>query len=127
MSTQEMKKHGFFSWNELMTTDVEAAKTFYGELFGWQAQDIEAGGMQYTMIKTGDREIGGIMGMPEEANAMPPMWGSYVTVDNVDERTNRAQRLGAQVRVEPRDIPNVGRFAVITDPQGAMITLITYA
>ena len=127
MSIESMKQHGASSWNELMITDLNAAKAFYGELLGWTLQDIKAGDMDYTMIKMGDKEIGGMMAMPPEADGMPPAWGSYVTVDDVDACTSRAESLGAKVCVSPRDIPDVGRFSVITDPQGAMLSLITYA
>ncbi len=126
MSQEAMKQHGAFSWNELVTTDVAAAKAFYGELLDWTWQDIQAGEMDYTMAKVGDREVAGMMAMPAEAQGMPPAWGSYVTVDDVDARVARAESLGGKIRVPPQDIPDVGRFAVITDPQGAMLALITY-
>ena len=57
---------------------------------------------------------------------MPSMWGGYVTVDNVDESAKQAESLGGKIIMEPRDIPNVGRFCVITDPQGALLSIITY-
>lgn len=126
MSQESMKQHGAFSWNELVTTDVAAAKAFYGELLGWTLHDIDAGGMTYTMVKAGDREVGGMMAMPAETQGMPSAWGSYVTVDNVDSRVGRAQSLGGKIIVPPRDIPGVGRFAIIADPQGATLSLITY-
>lgn len=126
MDKEAMKKHGVFSWNELMTTDVKAAKTFYGELLGWSLQDIQAGGMDYTMVKVGEREIGGVMAIPPEAKGMPPTWGAYVTVDNVDALIPRVQKLGGKICVPPHDIPGVGRFMVIQDPQGATLSLITY-
>lgn len=121
-----MQQHGAFSWNELMTSDVAAAKAFYTALFGWEMQDEQVHGMIYTLIKTGDQKIGGLMAMPEDAQASPPAWGAYVTVDDVDKQTERARQLGASVVVAPRDIPEVGRFAVIRDPQGAMLSLISY-
>ena len=126
MSLEAMKQHGAFSWNELLTTDVAAAKAFYGELLGWTLQDIDVGGMTYTMIKAGDREVGGMMAIPTASQGRPAAWGSYVTVDNVDTRVVRAQSLGAKICLPPQDIPNVGRFAIIADPQGAMLALITY-
>jgi predicted enzyme related to lactoylglutathione lyase len=121
-----MLQHGAFSWNELMTSDVEAAKAFYTALFGWKMQDEQVHGMVYTLIKIGDQKIGGLMAMPEDAQASAPAWGAYVTVDDVDKQTERATQLGASVIIAPRDIPEVGRFAVIRDPQGAMLSLISY-
>ncbi len=126
MDQQAMMQHGAFSWNELMTTDVPAAKAFYAELFGWEMQDEEMPALTYTLLKAGGREVGGMMKIPPESNGMPAAWGSYVTVDNVDRQISRVESLGGKVIMAPRDIPNVGRFAVISDPQGAILTLITY-
>ena len=128
MSQDAMKQHGAFSWNELATTDVEAAKAFYGELLGWQFQDIQAGDMKYTMIKTDNQELGGMMATPPEAKAKgkPPTWGAYVTVDDVDAQVARVDQLGGKICVPPEDIPDVGRFSVIQDPQGATLALISY-
>jgi uncharacterized protein len=126
MSLQAMKQHGVFSWNELVTTDVPAAKKFYREALGWDLNDIKAGDMGYTMARMGDREVAGIMTMPKDAQNMPPSWGSYVTVDDVDARVARVESLGGKICVAPRDIPQVGRFAMIADPQGAMLAMITY-
>ena len=126
MSKEAMKQRGVFSWNELMTSNVEAAKAFYGELLDWTLQDIKVGDMKYTMVKAGDREVGGMMTMPSHAEGMPIAWGSYVTVDDVDARTARVESLGGKGCVPPKDIPGLGRFAVIADQQGAMLGLITY-
>ena len=126
MSLDTMKQHGAFSWNELMTTDWKASKTFYAELFGWALDDLDIPGMPYTIAKVGNKEVAGIMPKPAEADSLPATWGSFVTVDNVDNSVKKAATLGAKVAVEPRDIPNVGRFAVIIDPQGAMLSMISY-
>ena len=126
MDKQAMMQHGAFSWNELMTTDVPAAKAFYSELLGWDMRDEQTLDMTYTMLKAGDQDVGGIMAMPADAQGTPPMWGSYVTVDDVDKQASKAEQLGGKILIAPQDIPEVGRFAVISDPQGAMLTLITY-
>ncbi len=126
MSTQTVKEHGVFSWNELMTTDVSAAKQFYREALGWDLQDLNNPGMAYTIARKGTREVAGIMSMPKDSQSMAPSWGSYVTVDDVDARVARVKSLGGKLCVPPQDIPNVGRFAVIADPQGAMLAMITY-
>jgi len=123
---EQFKQHGAFSWSELMTTDIEAAKAFYAKLFGWTLEDMTMEGMSYTVIKAGDKEVGGMMATPPEAEGSPPMWGTYVTVDDVDGIAQSALELGATVVVEPRDIPDVGRFCVIRDPQGAFLSAITY-
>ncbi|NOY74007.1 MAG: VOC family protein [Gammaproteobacteria bacterium] len=121
-----MKQHGAFSWNELLTTDVAAAKVFYGGLLGWSLNEIDVDGLAYTMAKANDTEVAGIMAIPEEAKGMPPTWGGYITVDDVDAAVARAEQLGGKVLCPPRDCSGVGRFSVIQDPQGAMVSLITY-
>lgn len=122
---EQFRKQGFFSWCELLTDDVAAAKAFYATLFGWTFVDNPMG-MDYTLIRAEDKEIGGIMAIPEAAKGMPPSWGTYVTVDDVDAVAEKAVELGGKVLVPPRDIPEVGRFCVIRDPRGAMISAIAY-
>ncbi len=124
--TDPMKQHGAFSWNELMTSDVGAAKEFYRKLFGWILEDMQSSDMAYTMAKAAGKEVAGIMGMPPEAGDMPPAWGAYVTVDDVEASAKEAEAMGGKIMLAPRDIPDVGRFCVICDPQGAVLSLITY-
>lgn len=126
MNMEAMKLHGAFSWNELLTADVAGAKAFYGELLGWTLQDTGEFGRDYTLAKAGETTVGGIMAIPEEAKGMPPSWGAYVTVDDVDKLLPQVEKLGGRVIVPPRDIPGLGRFMVIQDPQGAMLSLISY-
>jgi predicted enzyme related to lactoylglutathione lyase len=118
--------HGAVSWNELMTTDVPAAREFYGKLFGWKFQEMPNASMPYTVVNVGDAAIGGIMRIPAEAKGMPPTWGAYVTVSDVDQLAAQVGALGGKVLEGPHDIPTVGRFAVIRDPQGAVLNVITY-
>jgi predicted enzyme related to lactoylglutathione lyase len=127
MDEDRFKRHGMFSWNELMTGDVESAKRFYTELLGWTFEEFQMGESgSYWVIKVGEEEVGGIMGTPPAAEGVPPYWGLYITVDNVDVTAKKAEQLGAQVVVPPTDIPEVGRFAVLQDQQGAAFAIITY-
>jgi predicted enzyme related to lactoylglutathione lyase len=119
--------HGAISWSELMTSDPKKAADFYGTLFGWRIEVMDMGTGPYHVVKLGDAAIAGIMGMPPGAGPMPPNWGSYVTVDNVDETARRCTELGGKVLAGPMDIPTVGRFAALQDPQGAVINAITYS
>ena len=121
-----MMQHGAFSWNELMTTDVNAAKKFYSALFGWSMHEVPSCDIGYTMAKVGDKDAAGIMSIPPDYKGAPPVWGSYVTVDDVDSQASKAEQLGGKVVLPAQDIPEVGRFAVISDPQGAILSLITY-
>jgi predicted enzyme related to lactoylglutathione lyase len=123
---EKLKKHGAISWSELITSDVSGAKQFYGELFGWTFDDMTMEEGVYSVFSANDDEVGGIMGFPPGSPPMPPAWGLYITVEDVDSVAERAATLGAKVAMPPRDIPDVGRFCVLQDPQGAYVSIITY-
>ncbi len=120
------KTHGAFSWSELMTSDPAAAADFYGKLFGWKVKAMGPEMGDYRVANVGESGVGGIMAVPPEAQGMPPRWGCYVTVNNVDETLAAAKAMGAQVCMEPMDVPTVGRMAAFVDPQGAMLSIIQY-
>ena len=118
-----MAKRGEFVWYELMTTDPAAAKKFYTDVVGWGTAPFENGsGMDYTMWMKGEAPVGGVMELPEEARkgGAPPHWIGYVAVPDVDATAAKAKELGGRVIHGPEDIPEVGRFAVLADPQGAV-------
>jgi predicted enzyme related to lactoylglutathione lyase len=119
----EESTRGRFVWHDLMTPDPEAAKAFYTAVAGWGTTVWEGMGTPYTMWTVGETPIGGLMRLPEEAVAggAQPHWLAYVTVPDVDATAARAQEKGGKVMVPPTDIPTVGRFAVLADPQGAVI------
>ena len=126
--TNPFQQHGAFSWFEIMTTDAAAAKEFYGKLFGWEMRDQQMPDIVYTVLKAAGKDIGGLMPMPPNVpKGMPPSWGIYVTVEDVDASAKLAEELGAKIIVPMMDIPDVGRFCQIQDPQGATISMITYA
>jgi predicted enzyme related to lactoylglutathione lyase len=113
---------GTFSWTDLSTTDQDAAKQYYGQLFGWEAIDNPVGeGMVYSMMQIGGKDAAAIATQPQQqAEAgMPPLWNSYVTVESADATADRAQKLGGTVHAPAFDVMDVGRMAVIGDPQGA--------
>ena len=96
MSTP-MDTHGAFSWTELMTTDVSEAKSFYGQLLGWQFKDMDMGNMTYTVVGAGGRDVGGIMPMPADMpKGMPPCWGSYITANDVDDVSKKVPAWAAR-------------------------------
>jgi uncharacterized protein len=117
---------GRFVWYELLTTDPKAAITFYSDVVGWKNQPFE--GSDYTMWVGSQGPLGGVTLLPETAKQMgaPPYWQANVEVANVDETVAKVKQLGGQVYVT-EDVPNVGRFAVIADPQGAVIAVFTPA
>lgn len=108
-----------FIWYDVMTTNVEAAEKFYCAVIGWKTVDSGMPGTVYKLILNGDTQVGGIMPVPEDAKGMPPVWMGYIGVDSVDEYASRVTQAGGKVWKEPRDIPGVGRFAVVADPHGA--------
>src|SRR5262245_3568290 len=125
---EQAKMHGAFGWCELATKDSKAAKNFYTKLFGWATEEMSVTpGMTYTVVKVGGKGVGGIMAMPPQPSKIPPHWACYVTVKDVDAVAKNAQQLGGKILMGPQDIPTVGRFCVIQDPQGAVISAITYA
>ena len=121
------KTIGAVSWTELTPPDPAAAQAFYGPLFGWRFEPMPIGQGSYHVIKLGETDaIGGILATPPQAQGRPPMWGSYVTVADCDATAAQCTALGGKVCVAPTDIPNVGRFAMLQDPQGATLFVIAY-
>jgi uncharacterized protein len=114
---------GRFVWHELLTTDTAAAAAFYTKVVPWRTAPSSMPG--YTIWMAGQTQIGGLMALPTEPGATPPHWLIYIGTPNVDATSAQAQGLGARVVKVPADIPNVGRFAVLTDPQGATFALFT--
>ena len=117
--------HGRFAWYELMTTDVAAARAFYGSVVGWGARDASTSEFSYTLFTAGDVATSGVMELPEEARRMgaTPRWMGYVGVDAVDAAVDRIKRLRGVVYVPPTN-SNIGRIAVVADPQTAIFALV---
>jgi uncharacterized protein len=125
MALQVVTKHpqGNFSWADLMTTDVAAAKRFYGELFGWTYEDRPMGdGKSYTMASLHGHYVAGMM-VIEEGMQMPPSWQSYIAVDNVDASAAKATTAGGTLLSPPMDVYSSGRMATLQDPSGAIVSL----
>ncbi|CDX13384.1 Glyoxalase/bleomycin resistance protein/dioxygenase [Mesorhizobium sp. ORS 3324] len=117
-----------FFWYELMTTDLDAAEAFYTAVVGWRAEpfDKTPGMPRYIVMNAGERGVGGLMTMPEDATkmGMPPAWLGYIHTTDVDASTKALREAGGAVHRAPEDIPGVGRFAVVADPQGATFMLL---
>lgn len=114
-----------FVWYELMTTDADAAETFYSDVVGWRTQDAGMPGMRYMILSVGEAGVGGIMTIPPNACAAGarPGWIGYIGVDDVDATAGRVKQAGGTIHKLPEDIPGIGRFAVVADPQGASFVL----
>lgn len=114
---------GAFCWADFYSTDIEASKKFMNELFGWTSEDMPTGdGMpDYTMFSLDDKNTAG--GSPTFGPDMPSFWSNYITVDNVDDITAKAEKLGAKVQMKPMDVLDSGRMSTIQDPTGAAVSL----
>jgi predicted enzyme related to lactoylglutathione lyase len=117
--------HRRFVWYELMTTDVSGAEAFYTEVIGWRARDASTSNLPYTLLTTGDVEIGGVIGLPEEATrkGAMPRWMGYVGVNDVAVVTDQIRRLGGTIYVPPTKT-NIGRISVVADLEMAALGLI---
>jgi predicted enzyme related to lactoylglutathione lyase len=115
---------GALCWNELCTHDPARAGAFYAELLGWARETMPMPGFEYTVFKRGDQPAGGMMAIQPEWGNMPPHWEIYFAVTDCDETAASAPKLGGSVMKAPADIPGVGRFAVLRDPQGATFSVL---
>ena len=115
---------GSLCWSELATLNREESKTFYHKILGWGYDDKKMMEITYTELKAGEHQEGGMLEMTEEWGDTPPHWMNYFAVENCDDAVISAQELGATICVPVTEIPDVGRFAVINDPQGATFSII---
>lgn len=115
------------SWVDLATPDLAASEGFYGTLFGWafDAQDTGDADNPYVLATQGGKAVAGVMKLTQEMRegGMPPVWSTYVTVEDVDASVAKAKELGGAVLREPMDVMNAGRMAVLADPTGAVFCL----
>lgn len=118
-----MREPGALAWFELMTTDPAKAQDFYTQLAGWTTKTMDMGTMQYTVAFVGEADVAGMM--KADAN-VPSHWLVYFTVADCDASAAKAGQLGAKTHVPPTDIPDVGRFSVLQDPQGAYFALVRF-
>jgi predicted enzyme related to lactoylglutathione lyase len=115
-----MREPDSLGWTELMTNDTAAAEKFYTQLFGWQPKASP----QYTEFSVGSTPQAGMMKIDPKWGNVPPHWMPYFQVLDADRTAAKAVELGGRINVPPTDIPNVGRFAMLADPQGAMFSVI---
>ena len=119
--------HGLFSWTDLALPDPETGKDFYVELFGWDPQDETdaEGNHVYTMFRKDGKLVAGLGPQPPEQReeGIPPLWGSYITVDDIDVTVDAVTEYGGTVLVGPMDVLDAGRMAWIADPGGAVVGL----
>ena len=120
---------GDFIWYDVMTPDPDAGRAFYKAVLGWNMADSGLAGHEYTLLSVGSTMVGGLMRLPDDAKAMgvPPCWTGYIGSADVDADIVRLLAAGGSQRKPAEDIPGIGRFAVVADPQGAVFILFTPA
>lgn len=130
MATNTMDQHCLaagraFPWHEVYAPNAEAAIEFYTKALGMGTKPYDMGeGRTYHMLTVNDTAVAGVMATDSpEMKDVPPHWAVYMSVDDVDARLSKCTEMGAKIVVPPMDIPNVGRMALIQDPQGAHIWL----
>jgi predicted enzyme related to lactoylglutathione lyase len=124
IGAQLVNEEGSLCWNELMTGDVSAAGDFYSKLLGWATQEMDMSSGKYTMFMNGEKPAGGMMAIAPEMGPIPPNWLVYFAVADCDDTVQKTTVLGGKTLVPPTDIPDVGRFACLQDPQGAVFNVI---
>jgi uncharacterized protein len=120
IGAQLVNAHGAFCWNELVTPDVDASASFYGELFGWTTQQFEGSDEPYLVVMNQGRGNGGIRPLPD--TAMPPSWLVFFAVEDIDNSLSQAESLGGSRVAGPIDI-GIAKVGVAQDPQGATFAL----
>jgi predicted enzyme related to lactoylglutathione lyase len=110
-------------WNELQTSDTATASQFYARAFGWAAE-AQSGPVPYTVFKGSGRRAGGMMPIADETGSVPPRWNVYFAVADCNASVERVKALGGKVLAPAVDVPNVGRIAVVADPQGAVFAIM---
>lgn len=121
---------GEIHWSECATREPEKVKAFYSEIVGWTmtAWPMPGGGGDYIVAMQGDRPVAGILPMSGEAfEGIPPHWMTYIHINDVDHAAQQVVELGGEVVRAPWDVPGVGRIAIIKDPGGATVGLMTPA
>ena len=121
-----MMGNGTFIWNELATNHVEEARRFFADVLGWSYQEMDFGTGVYIVAVSGDDVVGGIVKMDElQLEGVPPHWAAYIKVQDVDETVDRVGRAGGRIVRAPFDVSTVGRIALIADPGGAIVGIMT--
>ena len=115
---------GSLCWNELMTSDTKKDGEFYSALFGWGKDVQNFGTFEYTMFSNGDRPAAGMLQITPDMGPIPPNWLVYFAVDDCDATVKKAEELGAKTMKPADDIPGIGRFAILQDPQDAAFAII---
>ena len=126
MATFTQYKPGQFNWVDLMSKDISTAKSFYGDLFGWRSDDQDTqGGPPYVCFSIDGKQIAGLGEMNDDmkASGMPPVWNTYINVEDLNATVAKVTELGGNIMMPPMQVVNAGHMAVAQDPSGAVFSL----
>lgn len=123
---QLLDQAGTLVWNELLSSNAGAIQDFYAKLFGWGIQLHDMGPVKYTVYTRGEVPAAGMMQMTADMGPMPSNWLPYFGSDDVDATAAKTRELGGSVMMPPGDVPNIGRFTVLQDPQGAVFGIFKF-
>ena len=120
--------HGHFTWYELMTTDMDTARTFYQDVMGWGVLDASLPNRAYTLFTAGSTLVGGLLGLTSNSAEKGGRsgWLGYVEVSDVDATAERIKALGGVVHLPPTDVPHVSRYCIFADPQAARLAVLKW-
>lgn len=121
MPTVTKYRNGVPNWVDVSVPDVGRGAEFYAGLFGWHAEDQGNAAGNYTMFSIGGRSVAGLG--PRHGDAFAPLWGTYVSVDDLDATVSAAEANGGTTVVPPMDVMVAGRMSVVSDPSGAIVHL----
>jgi uncharacterized protein len=129
IGAQILDEPGALTWAECLTRDTEGAKRFYSELLGWTPEksdlvDAESGGEPYTLFKKGEQTVGGLSKITDDLGDMPPNWSICFAVEDAEATARKAQELGGSILMPPTEMPSIGKFASVADPQGAVFAIL---
>lgn len=124
----EAPKHGEFGWHRIMADETSTASQFYTQLFNWTPfENVDVNGASYTLFKSGHKIVAGLRDIPPEmANQVIPHWMSFITVDDINEVSEKAKGLGAELRYPIVSVENLGLIRVIQDPSSVYVGLIQF-
>jgi predicted enzyme related to lactoylglutathione lyase len=117
--------HAHFAWYELLTTDMDAAKTFYSRVLGWRTHDASTPQFSYSVFSAGEAAVSGLMDLPPDGQreGATPRWVGYIAVDDIRGTVDRIRRLGGRAFVPPTET-NIGLISIVADPQGTTLALV---
>lgn len=120
-----LKENNPFIWHELVTSNQDKSGEFFCKLLGWQNKQVDAGHFgTYTIFKSGENDVAGMMTPTSDTPYENAYWHSYIAIDDIEKCAKQAIELGGSLIVPPHDVPDIGRICIVGDPMGAIAHLM---